>query len=115
MIASSTRLKVTPTAANVTKSRNPLPKPMNGFNDGTARQANRAHAYHPGPMRVIHRAGRRRRAAVGFAAIGVAGALFLAVPSGTAAAPPETPTPRSGATPTIGSATQASGRWFDRV
>ena len=28
-------------------------------------------------MRVIHRAGRRRRAAVGFAAIGVAGALFL--------------------------------------
>jgi len=25
-----------------------LPKPMNGFNDDTAREANRARAYHPG-------------------------------------------------------------------
>jgi hypothetical protein len=66
-------------------------------------------------MRVIHRAGRGRRAPGAFAAIGVAAALFLALPSGTSAAPPAARAPRSGATPTIGSATQASGRWFDRV
>ena len=66
-------------------------------------------------MRVIHRAGRGHQAPGAFAAIGVAAAVFLALPSGTAAAPPAARTPRSGATPTIGSATQASGRWFDRV
>jgi hypothetical protein len=66
-------------------------------------------------MRVTHRAGRRHRASVAFAATGVAAALFLAVPSGTAAAPPPARTSPSGATPTIGSATQTSGRWFDRV
>src|SRR4029453_1331515 len=53
MIASSTRLNVTPTTANVAKSTNPLPKPMNGFNDGTAREANRARYDHYALLRAI--------------------------------------------------------------
>src|SRR4029453_14411100 len=117
MIASSTRLNVTPTTANVTKSRNPLLKPMNGFNDGTAREANRARAYHPGPMRVTHRAGRGHWAPAAFAAIGAATALVLALPlpSGSAAAPPAAPTSPSGAPLPAASVSQTTGRWFDRV
>jgi Phosphoesterase family len=63
-------------------------------------------------MRVIHRAGRRHRAPGAFAAVAIAAALVLALPSGTAATPP---TSESGATPAIGSASQTGGRWFDRV
>jgi len=66
-------------------------------------------------MRVIHRAGRWHSVPGAFAAIGVAAALFLATPSGATAAPPAAPTSPTGAEPTIGPASQASGRWFDRV
>jgi len=69
-------------------------------------------------MRVTHRAGRGHRArafTAAAAAIAVAAALCVAVPSGTAAAPPPAQTSHSGASPTLGSAAQTSGRWFDRV
>jgi hypothetical protein len=80
---------------------------MNGFNDGTTREANRARAYHPGPMRVIHRVG-TGRASGALAAIGVVAALLLATPSDATAAPKS----QSGAEPTIGPASPKSGRWF---